>query len=323
MKRSYGVPSKRTFKKTKYNQGADVALATSHYVVKQGRQDYAMTLIDPWAKLDCRIPDLACFPTATYTVEHNFEWNVAATNVATTNTQLLRVFMHGSAYYGFYNAFNITTGAPVASSQQQLPAFNTGTIPNGISSLYKSARVVSAGIKVSWAGNDSVTTGTIYSCYVPSDQGYTSGQNQVGFATPSAWTGQQEMYMGPMRLGAMCRYKPQDSASFDMLGTGAIPFADTTYIPGFGSFYIGVNAPLDTAGLKFNVNLVINYEALVVGSNLGIDTGVSDADPAALAHGLNIAGRSLSAFGASASSEENNVRAPARLVYSSSRKAKK
>lgn len=322
MKRTYGGQNKKAYKKYKYNQGTDLALATTHYVVNQSRADYALTLVDPWAKLDCRIPDLACYPTATFTIDHVFEWNPDVTTVAAANSQLLRVGMHGSSFGCFYPAFNVTGGVSGdVKGFSALPSMPSG-ITGGIATLYKSARVVSAGIKVTWAGNDSNTTGTIYCTYVPGDATSVVAARPVLYDTAAAWTSVNEHYMGPMRLGCIARFKPHDTGAFDMKTTAAITAADASTYPQFGDFYVAVNPGTGVTGLKFNVQLSINYEGLVTGNNVGIDTGVSAADPVALAHGMNVAGRCLTSFAATAASENDNIRTPSRLVVAKDSKSK-
>lgn len=77
---------KQTYKKKTYYTGKvhDKTLSKT-----QAPADYAKTLINPWLDLNCRIPDLSSFPTATFKYELNYIWNVQCKSDATDNTVMV------------------------------------------------------------------------------------------------------------------------------------------------------------------------------------------------------------------------------------------
>lgn len=309
-------------KKTRY--GKDVDTITNRiYNSKQGRTDYAATLINPALKFGARIPDLACYPTATYTTEYHASETVSFAN-ATSNTQLLHVDLHAAPSIYRYQGQHGTAPGEVTS-----PASVTAIGPGdaALQSRYKSARLVSAMVKVSYADNDTATTGTIYGAYLPPDfkicpnynfnGGGLANSNPLICATPAYWLKVPDYYVGPIKNGVVCRYKPQDSSCFNMYmpnitdpinttgsGTGGVQGDRPSP---FGAFLIYFDKPSGSSALTVQLDVVLNWEGIVLTTDVGIPSGMSGADPGALAHGFNAAGGAATAFSATPSSIAKNI----------------
>ena len=148
-------------KKTRYGHDVDT-ISNVAYVSHQKRTDYAATLIDPFLRINARVPDLSCYPTATYRTEFHQVVNIL--NSATIeNTKMLVVDMHPDAYIYYYQGESGTN-----PGQLRLTSDRT-QLSSSVATKYKAARLVSAMMKVSYAGNDTTTEGAIYGAYFPSD----------------------------------------------------------------------------------------------------------------------------------------------------------
>jgi len=306
----------RHSKRSRYGNEANV-ITSDRYVSRQARTDYALTLIDPFKKIPARIPDIASYETVCFTNEIHDHVSLLAESTATGDNNFLTVVnLSPGAWTKFYCGANFATdpGRKSTVSGWQPGGANTKT-------RYKSARLVSAVVKLTHADLDTNTAGEIIGGFLPGDYGvYDVG----GSAGSMEWNGTvgagldangnpdtlnykvttstelkailSNYYEGPIKNGVCIRYKPQDANSFDMKGC----VADGEYqLQSFGCFLIAAR-PAST--MRFNIDIVMNYEGILMSNDLGLIAGVSDADPGALAHGINAAAKVPSAFDASPAS---------------------
>lgn len=294
---------KRTYKQSsgkKSQYGHDVGTISSKiYSSKQGRTDYAVTLVNPELKVNARIPDLACYPTATFSSELHTPFKID--NRATSANSSLIVVNTGAVsptlYFHQGALSNVTKGAPNSGG---LGAVKIGQTGDEYALKYKAARLVSAMVKVTFAGQDTATEGSISGAYFPADWGYSKGAT-LPFFDPGTWNAAPDYYQGPVKNGCCVRYKPVDSTSFDMKTTATQVNND------FGTFMVLVDVPVAVTSVTMQIDIVLNWEGIVVDNTLGIPVGISGADPGALAHGLNAAGSSAGAFACNPLSWQKNV----------------
>lgn len=302
----------RTYKKGhKSYYGHDVGTtSTKIYDARQKRTDYACTLIDPELRLGVRIPDLACYQTATFTTEYHQPLSID-NSTGTTNNCLFTVMTGAGCptvwfHQGSHGTVpgDLTTGAG--------GEIVIGDTQANYQAKYKSCRLVSASVRISYAGNDTTTEGTIMGTFLPSDWNLLvpAAPNNIAYYTPQQWKDLPDYYSGPLRNGVVIRYKPHDALSFDMQATSQNLGAYSA----FGGMMVSVQLPNATASVTLQLDIVMNWEALLASTATGIPQGISGADPGALAHGLNAAAASDSAFAGTASAWAKNVDALLRQV---------
>jgi len=291
-------------------------LTSGKHVVKQGRTDYAMSLIDPFKRIDCRIPDMACYETVTFTNEVHQLMEITSVNQtgSTNNCVAVISLIPGGGIQFFQGDQAAGAGNISTSANAKIVPGSTHT-----TTRYKAARLVSAGVKVTFAGDNTQTRGEIIGAFIPADYkvkysdgaiavsgtGLTNGlPNTTNYDLRSATAIKSltaNYCEGPLKAGMVVRYKPQDIMSFDMVGVYP---TGTEQVEPFGTIVIFMAASLATS-LQFDV--VLNYEGLVRNNDLGLASAVSSADPGALAHGINAAGKANSCFASTTASIHANI----------------
>lgn len=299
-------------KKTRYGHDVDT-ISNVAYVAHQKRTDYAATLIDPFLRINARIPDLSCYPTATYRTE--FHQVVSILNAASNeNTKMLVVDLHPDSYLYYYQGEGGVGPGALRNTSSSVQISST------VSTKYKAARLVSAMMKVSYAGNDTTTEGAITGAYFPSDwqiqggypfdsTGPDTNSNPDICYTAAKWLNCPDYYSGPMKNGVVLRMKPQDIDNFNMRQISVddpLTTPTTTRGSPFGAFIVYVD-PTVTTAIKFQVDIVLNWEGIIKTNDAGVPIGISGADPGALAHGINAAGASATAFSATSASWAKHV----------------
>lgn len=306
-------------------------ITSDKYVLRQGRTDYALSLIDPFKRIPVRIPDLACYETVTFTNEYHGQWKVSPTSAATdTGNNILLVGLHPGGWMDTIAGNGAGTNAANPRIHWQPGSSNTA-------GRYKAARLVSAAIKITYSDSDTSTAGEIIANFIPSDYAVifkpdgsavipwngtapAGGLNTSGLPSTSNYdlTGDPGLggsklkalcgnyYEGPLRNGCYVRYKPQDSDSFDMTFVPRASQSDNIANK-FGCFLIEALPAITSGTVSFQVDFVANYEGILLNNDLGIIAGVSMSDPGALAHGINAAAKASSAFGANGGSIAVNV----------------
>jgi len=298
-------------KTKKSNYGYDTATKWTHvYSARQERTDYAATLVDPNLEINCRIPDLACYPTCTFKSEYHQPIVIDA-GATSTNNQVFYVGLHTLPTVTMYQGTkSAVVGGPGSISTNTGKNFSIGD--SGANTRYKAARLVSAMARLSFAGKDTETEGSIQAAFLP--KRYATTCNNLGAVTfYSATTVDQvpDYYSGPLRNGAVVRYKPTDADSFNM-ATVALSTSATTDPDYFGSFVFIVNP--GAASTTMQLDIVMNWEGIPLKNNVGVEVAVSGADPGALAHGLNSASMSATCFSNTSSSWNKNVDSVLRSV---------
>lgn len=280
---------------------------TSVYNARQDRTDYAATLIDPTLEINCRIPDLACYPTTTWKTE--FHQPLTITNgTGTTNNQVILVGLHPLPTVTCFQGVNATAGTPGNKSTNANANFSIGD--SQLNTRYKAGRLVSAMAKISYAGNDTTTEGSMMCAFLPKRYALTA--NAMGAITiysAPTMDGVPDYYSGPLKNGSIVRYKPTDADSFNMatVALSTESGGNITSPDYFGSFLFIVNPVPTTTSLTIQVDIILNWEGIPLKNNIGAETAVSGADPGALAHGLNSASMSATVFSATPASWSKNV----------------
>jgi len=301
-------------RKSAYGKDVDTMTST-HYAARQKRTDYALSLINPEAKLNVRIPDMACYPTVAYTTELHQPITIN-NGTSTDNNQMLHVVLHGLPYIRSFQGQNgsvpggLSTGATAQNGY-------VGTIAS-IGANYKATRVVSAMAKLTFAGDDTKTQGSIFGTFLPHDWAIktgvkyssTVGDNpDIGYSTDK-WMGDiPDYYQGPLKQGVITRYKPVDGHAWDMTPIDA---SDTSLQ--YGTFLFLINPEATITTTTFMLDIVVNYEGIVKHNDTGLIPAVSGADPGALAHGINSASKTAIAFPSTNAGWMKNVDLPLRSV---------
>jgi len=284
-------------------------------VIKQRPADYCKTLIDPWLDMNIRIPDLACYPTAAFKQELNYVWNL--TNVASNlNNSFLVVDL--AECLGFFHCQGHDGTTPGGYTGGAIAANPIG--PPNLYQYYDQFRVVSAGIKVSFADADTQTKGIIWAATYPTGsesiqlnatpqsspyKDVSAGQ-PLDLSAPPKLNDQKNMYSGPLVDGCILRYQPSDAKSFEMVrGT---PTMNSTLLFNYGRFVVAVNGLAVGDTRTLHVSMVVNVEGIPLSTNPSqIPTAPSPADGIALDAGLNVASQSTPAFSASPGDINSNM----------------
>lgn len=285
--------------------------------------DYLKTLIDPWADINAKIPDLACYPTTTARFEANFMWTVS-TSASTANSQILVIDLAETP--GYFNCQALSAGGTsvVGDYTNGDLATTVGSIgPSNIKDYNDQQRLVSAGAQVKFADNDSATKGVIW-CYtlpgssetlqsssIVSSSPYTSlASTAPGPLNSGNIQNQKGIFNGPLVNGATCRYAPNDAKSFIMIkpATGYT----TSQVFNFARFVFYVEGC--ATGTVLHVNITTNWEVIPMAANNNVNISPSPTNGAALEAGLRGISHMESSFGASPADIATNIRTPLRSV---------
>jgi len=275
----------------------------------QKRTDYALTLLNPFKLMTVRIPDLSCFPTGVYTQQRNFNWVVSSVAAATNNQILVVYFGSGNTFTQYYQG---DANQP-AFGQMTSTTWAPGILDPGLDTRYYSSRLVSAGVRVKYSGNDNANQGTFTTVPVPRSllpTPATDLTNQLwDTGSMSALQSVPGGMLAPVTSGAIWRYQPQDATAFQMNPT----FTTAAQLDDYGCYgAVIIAASGVAANSTFIVELAATWEGICVGINNGTDSAKGPADPVAQAYGMDIAGRSANVFTVDA--EARNIEGPIRQV---------
>lgn len=255
----------------------DTISSSKGRVVHQKLGDYAATLVDPWTHRNVRIPDLASYPTSPYTCEYEFLWSPGVVNSAASTSALI-VDINSNPQFSFLNGME-------AAATMGTNRTVTTALSSTITSRYTMGRVVSAGICVKFAGNDSNSAGMLYGVNRASGlAGPGVNYNNTSTAAPEVTnpTQQQTYYAGPLREGVILTYRPLDADSFAMQSTAGTGV--------YGQFIICMNGlPMSPSAPSFNVHIVVNCEGIIINNTLGLEQGGACVMPASYHFGLQAA----------------------------------
>nr|QXP07792.1 MAG: putative capsid protein [Arizlama virus] len=257
-------------------------------VIQQNPGAYAATLIDPFNFKGIRIPDLACYPTCTFSLETSLTW-VPVTAGDDTNTTALVVDLNRDPQYqamqgssGGHAGNRVGAAVPIATN---------------LSALYKSSRLVSAGVVVKFAGNDSNCKGAISIVNYPGFDAIgvtlnktTTYANEVNYPERSV-----NFYYGPVREGAAAYYRPVDTSCFEI---GPIAQVDC-----FGVFIISLRGIDTTSPPTFTVDIQTNWEGIPNGAMIGSDMLSSTMDIGAFQRGLEAGASTMDVCDANAGTQ--------------------
>jgi len=301
--------NKKYTKGTRGRYGFEVDTAQGQaFQRRQGRSDYAATLINPELNLQVRVPDLACHATATFVTEYRQPLLINNTNTTANNGMLVCALSSGCPRLCLYQNQNGSVPGNLTVGTNVIAIGDSVTNQRG---RFQAARLVSAMMRISYAGNDAQTEGSVIGTYYSQNYNLAVQQNAIARANPADWQNLPDYYNGPLKNGIVIRYKPVDAASF-VMGPIAGNTGDVTY---FGNMIAVILPTLATTSLTVQVEVVCNWEGILTNETTGIPIGISGADPVALAHGLNAAAGSATAFPSTASGWQKHVDNVLRLVH--------
>lgn len=325
-------------KRSRYGYSANT-ITTEHYAARQRRTDYAASLIDPSIKVNARIPDIACYETSTFCNEYHAMGTVRPYSDTTDNNNAVHIWsLHPDGYCSSYNSGAAALGTPgkATAAAARFPAIVPGGLSNSnaFSERYKAARLVSALLKYTFAGDDTKTSGEIFCAFVPEelknfvtgaqgavnwdgtglDGGIPQSKNLNATTIDKVKEYCTSWYQGPLKNGCVLRYKPVDGSSFDMANP-VQKFADSVRITGKYGFFIVIFNHENSPGVNFSVDYWANYEGIPSTYAIGINVGVSASDPGALAHGINAAAKTKTCFANTPAAWNTNVTEVLRSVH--------
>lgn len=286
----------------------------------QSQGAYAGTLIDPWHVRDVRIPDLASYPTSTTTVETEFLWTPDVT-LTTANSQGIYVYATANPAYRFCQGNVGGTASPGALTASTTINYLGGTT---INTNFTECRLVSLGICIKFAGNDTNSAGMINIVSIPAQPSSTAGMYNINDASTytagvTAPTAERVYYSGPLREGAVGTYRPYDATSFFQqvpVGAGSNNYC-------YGLFAISLQLPAGSTAPSFTVQIVANLEGIQKLNSNAYGSGAIAMDGAALEHGLALGGEVSPVLPADENTMENIASLGTALARGTSTKKRK
>lgn len=261
---------------------------------------YAATLIDPFNHRGIRIPDLACFPTATHSSEYSFLWapSFATATASNTNALVIDLGPVGGGYAQFVQGVGSTAPGVVGArnTTSQKPGgggVGAATLTASFDTRFSSARVVSAGVLVQFCGGDADSKGTISVVTVPASgvdqlvgQAWVNGTTDPGVNVSSPLL-RRVFYTGPLVDGCYATYRPMDGSSFNMVNGAASNNS-------FGAFVVSLEGTAVTGGglcPEMFVKVIVNYECITADNTYGQENLSVVVDGAATEGALNAGAR--------------------------------
>lgn len=171
---------------------------------------YVQCLMDPEKSSACSIPDESSYPTSLYTITQ--EIDVTAVVPAANLCHGIKVNLGADPKFFLEN---------IASSSDGTYTYNSATAFDAATSVqanFQGARLVAASCRVEFSGNDANNQGLVLATALARSS-TTSTLGLEDTASPVSLTAQRnsrETYVGPVKDGATCIYRPVDSASFRM-----------------------------------------------------------------------------------------------------------
>lgn len=280
----HGTNRKRTFEEF----GSYAAIP----VAEQDFKDYAKALVNPFLKIPAKIPDLSCYPTTALTFETSFNWLAAAPATA-ANTQILDICF-GAGVVGICTSNGDGTGTYGQASTAQIDTNFKGPSAS-LTSVYDKARLVSAGVRITFADNDTNCAGVIgilpTSRQTSADGAWcstTAGTIPADMITVTDQGNHPLLYTGSITNGVKYVYRPVDSDSFTMVDvTNAGTANNSVNKDKYGGLVCFVTGG-SVAGVQLRVDIVATWEATVY-KNFAGALSVSPVNSASLNYGLNVA----------------------------------
>ena len=279
-----------------------LALTPNSTLIVQPATKYAASLIDPFKYRGVRIPDLACHPSVTYSLE----FDTTITLVSGANDGII-IPLCGNAGIKDYNNSSGAMSAQVG----------LGTVST-VATSYSQSRIVSAQCVVKFAGDNNQQSGSIVCAFIQAgDSSGSGGFNNV--AMSSRWldqgatlglasneklisgvpsdnpelTKRRNSYLGPITDGCILQYRPADADDFIYRQTtNGVNATSFNSVPIFNincGFVVGIRGVTPTQGRTFTVSVIVNCEALPVDDTIGLPGVGIYVNPQAQAFGLNAA----------------------------------
>lgn len=279
---------------------------------------YYETLADPFNIQGVKIPDMVLYPSATFSIVKR----VTVTGGTATHNQAACVFgitgKNTNQSYGGLIPLSNTASAPstyaigMTSDPSTCLVTNlfpsTGTLfpiqfdqwnntTNSVGALFEKARLVSAGLAVSYTGTSFDSKGKMTLAYAP------RGFSRVNLANTlmtsdkiASLPGSRVISVNELKGGEVL-YKPQDNVSLRYCDLDQVVTSSSVVVPEeaqCGELWFVADGLTD--GATFQVTFIANYEGLPRINQLNLITGtISPSDPISLSHGLNEAAKLPSA----------------------------
>lgn len=309
---------KLNYKKRKYNQDyqkksyyRDAYLALSK-VAPQARTDYARSLLNPFLRLPVRIPDLCSYPTAVVTQESHVTWT-PNNHTSNTNTNMFLIMITSSFQA---NAWYSTAQGMDFPGQYGWLTNGATPLEVGVTKIasYKQARVVSAGFRVTFAGNDSNSQGTLRACTYAGGINLTGAGVGTDIGSATVLQQQQDFTQVPLTKGLIGRYAPRDSDDFVMREIKAGMSGTLTNYTDPWCFVI--EATGNAANVPLHVDIVVNWEALLGPDGVTQDAAKGPCDPQAAGFGMEVCGALPGIFPGDDDSVREHITYPMKYLQS-------
>lgn len=258
---------------------------------------YAATLLDPFTFKGVRIPDLSCFPTATLNTEVTGLWSPVVTAANNTQAFVFDLCPDGGGQCQLVlgeNSSGTKGNRDTAGTNFISGSTGKANFTASVQDRFAAARLVSAGIKVEFAGNDSTTKGSLNIVALTSNGVDVSGD---AAASTTYWSNitepllavtapykRRNFYAGPAYKGVHGTYRPMDGGSFVMATTKlASPFSYGGFVVSLSGLGIADTAP------SFIVSMCCNWEGIVSDNTFGMEQEAVYANTASLEAGMGAA----------------------------------
>jgi hypothetical protein len=333
-----GLNSSRTIsnKKPPTSLFKPLKIQPNSTLVMQPPSKYAATLLDPFRFRGIRIPDLACHPSVTYSLEYDTTITLIPGSSVAGNYDGIIIPLCGNPGFKYYqNTSGVMTGSTTSVTAAQTCFGNA----SNVASSYSQSRIVSAQVVVKFAGDDNAQAGSIVGAFVQAadtlgsagqantvltsrwlDQGHSAASANLANlieGTPTdnpEFLKRRQAYMGPITDGLILQYRPADADDFIYRQTsnGVNQTSFGAGAPIFNincGFVFGIRGVPALAPRVFTMSVVVNFEALPVDDNIGLPGVGVYVNPAAQAYGLNAAANFPIATSATALDFANQAKA--------------
>lgn len=315
-----GLNSSRTIsnKKPATSLYRPLKIEPNSNLVTQQPSKYAATLIDPFRFRGIRIPDLACHPSVTYSLEYDTTITLTGGSTAEGAYDGIIIPLCGNPGFKYYNNTNGRMSGALSANGTLVSQTCFGNATN-IATSYSQSRIVSAQCVVKFAGDDNAQSGSIVGAFVQAGDTNGSG-GQSNLALTSRWLDQasqaagtadffnliegvplqnpeflkrRQSFMGPISDGIILQFRPADADDFiyrqtsngvNQTALGAVPIFNINC-----GFIFGIRSVTGGATRTFTMSVVVNFEALPVDDNIGLPGVGVYVNPSAQAYGLNAA----------------------------------
>ena len=242
----------------------------------QAAGTYIKTLVNPESHSSCNIPDLASYPTQTFTVSQEIALTTSNGSCA------LAINLSGRPTFVGYTAPTAASYNVAGTSVNDFDAFTN------INATYRAVRLVAASLRIEYQGSDAsnqgIVVGTTYSTF----SNLAGEQQDPSANTYDGQRNSRQTYVGPAKSGVYLTYRPTDSSSFKMTRVTT----DFTY----GSFLIFITNAQVSATSNYMAYVTLHYEGTSLNPVTSAMNQTPQAEPLVNPDEFNITQAVLPAF---------------------------